>query len=375
MRRVRRRTPKRQPGLVRAARGSIRKMSEERGPTAAAVRDLAHRLHALRLAAADTANNWLLDSMSDSSLSGLPENDWTRCKTQALCSQVKDLQLQHSDGWEAFFTLYGELEVYGLLHAGGLEPEGLAASSDPGPDMRVRSPSDHVYLEVKTPLPSAQGDRPGETRLGEYQQRSLDGKAAMEERLASGRSHAFAENWFSPLLGTTQADWIKKVRQKLRQNFKSGQYRRGPTVMAVNARGMGCYGSVRRAAAAIHMNGGDPESGSLWTCFLAKETDSVFEAPEFEGQPWRKCAVPMPGMLLSSDYDCVAGVLWCDGGLAGARLSRERSVMFVRDGACDAEQNTMAALAKAASWRNDQFNRFAFELLGSDEHSGAVSPG
>lgn len=198
------------------------------------------------------------------------------------------------------FDVYSEGLICRLLReraSPNLTIEKVKETNNPGPDFRCVLRSDRkqeedieFYIEVKS-LDIVQAP----TRIPEMMDEDMDVHLDLEAQLLSGARIAVAEGEIAPNRGTgIDPDYdprsvrknIELLAEKASNNFKSKQFKRGPTFALANVLRLGLMPQGLGTLAPFfyeEANGGACVSGVLWNLAFGNVDDPIHKPPEFEG--------------------------------------------------------------------------------------------
>lgn len=210
-----------------------------------------------------------------------------------------------------FAQLLGEAHFYTLCKDRGVQLRRVKEESEQRPDFSLAEQD--VFFEVKT-LSVVTGNLEINRSIIE----SHNAKISIENQLHKGARIAFGESEAMPYenkphkMGPVSAV-IDTLLEKIRQNFKPGQYRLGPTFLVVNLSMIQPFRTeslILRPAYCDNYLFHKSVSGDLWFVAFGRPGAPILGIPEFEGMKCIESTMNKLGILVDDEYSFLKGMLF-----------------------------------------------------------------
>jgi hypothetical protein len=216
---------------------------------------------------------------------------------------------------EKFAQILGEAHFYLLCKEKGVILERVTGGGykEKKPDFKLK---DHdVFFEVKT-LSVVEGHQSINQSLND----SMESQIEIDEQFQNGFQIASSEMVVQPYgekpyekgkgaLTTV----IETILEKTRNNLRSGQFKNNNTFLVLNLSMLILLCHDTRALRPAYCDDyifKKVMTGELWMIGFGQPGMAIFTAPEWEGKPCIESFFDKEGILVSQDYEDVAGLLF-----------------------------------------------------------------
>lgn len=259
------------------------------------------------------------------------------------------------------YECYNEAITYVIIKNKNVTIHNVRESITATPDFEIKvnnntydpPKTETVYMEVKT---LAFGG--GNTIYKQDQEKALCGNISLEEQRKKGKQVCFTDREISPFNFVGFTEEIKKIRNKIENNIKNGQF---------------TYNGGNNTVLFIDMSQIDPfcwdindclpiypniikkgiTSGRLWNICFGKEDDYIYLAPEFDGKEHIICKFESNGIL--NIYPDIKGIIF------GFGRSEKEKKLYGLYRAKDENLSTTLYIKNICDFHNNDLNQYGYE--------------
>lgn len=188
------------------------------------------------------------------------------------------------DPWKSLFNEYIEAYAYWYISR-KVYIERVPEAAQNRPDYKIKYKSKDFYLEVKSPFYLNT-----DLNYRKNQEEGLESKIDVEEQLDAGAAVAIGEQVHQPYNNgkpnykpNSKIVIIEGIVNKVRQNFKAGQYELGDTLLLVDLRQLGLSAKPNSAAMPVYNESAMGKqcicSGELWNAAFIQAGNPVYYFP------------------------------------------------------------------------------------------------
>ncbi len=241
------------------------------------------------------------------------ENHVDETEKKGILDRAKGLPLDIDSSWTTFYQDFNELIIRLDLENKGFNVSKIREGCDKSPDYRIHYEDCDIYGELKS-LDFASGQYNHQKTQKDF----LDANVKLEEQRKRGQRVCISETVVSPWGENTPDDAItiiKKLQEKILQNFKADQFKLGNTVFFISLNMLLLKSPIQKTIYPVFEDEISLVSGILWNLAFGKEGDNIFDYVRFEGRENLIGTLNTEGLLRQGeqkDLDLIKALIFCE---------------------------------------------------------------